>query len=328
MTDEAPDSVAVAPAEDEEADIVVEQDEVEDEEGGKGKSKKKRWKKAVNFLAKRAATDIGQSILDEIKQEFNVDLDIDSLESLQKEMLPDLIGHQAFVVQGLTYMMLHEEIWSLVSLRIKISSFLTLVQVLALLLFAYPYQADYLLDNTQLNYYLCFFISFMLTAFEAFFIVVLIIVPIVYGNLQVQVFRKVYLDNASEAAHKKLERTQKPCQFIDKAGVLRLFFFFLSVWINVIPIFGQYVYLKLNERFYLWELFAGYFHLHGVHDLKDQFRIVGQQHIEGDFGASAIFLKTLPLVGPVFALSNSVGAALYAAENEPCMVDEPVEDTV
>mmetsp|Transcript_6091 Transcript_6091/g.7687 ORF Transcript_6091/g.7687 Transcript_6091/m.7687 type:complete len:353 (+) Transcript_6091:180-1238(+) len=312
-----------------------------DGENSKAKKKKEqpqKWKKVLKFIGKRAAremgvdiaAEMGNSLLQEIRDEFENDNSLETLELLQKEMLPDMIGHQAFVIQGITYMLLHSDISKMVAFRIKVSTFLTVLTILGLIIFAYPYQALWLIDATAINFYLCWLIAFAGICFEGFFIVVLFIVPLVYGNIQLQLFRRVYLENASDAAKIRVENTpNRQCFLVDKAGLLRLMFFLSTVWLNVIPFLGQYAYLKLNEKFYLWELFSEYFELHGVFSIRKQFEIVQAQHIEGDFGASAIFLKSLPVVGPVFALSNAVGAALYIAEVEPCIdMDDKTKDIV
>ena len=82
-------------------------------------------------------------------------------------------------------------------------------------------------------------------------------------------------------------------------------------WLHFIPYIGSYAYIYLNARFYTWELFSVYFERRGITSIRLQYELVKTLGLEKPFGAEAVALKTIPVAGMAFSLSNGVAAALY-----------------
>lgn len=313
--------------EEEKVEEVVEEDEERDDEkeAVDGADSRKRGG-SFQDVGKKLLKEVVSIGIDRVKEDFRKGVQKElggSLDDVDLEEVQGYVfGDYKHLMAGFVYMVTHDDTWSLVRIPVKVAIILSACAFLGLILVVYPLQA-YALENAGItSSILAHFLSFGLVVVELFVSIGFIIVPSIYGTLVTRTFIHVYNDNSKNENWKVMQPLSLSCCCGDlKALVLRALFHFLTIWLHFLPYIGSYAYIYLNARFYTWELFSVYFERRGVTSIRRQYDLVKKLNIEKPFGAEAVALKTIPVAGLVFSLSNSVAAALYAVESI-----DPIED--
>jgi len=228
----------------------------------------------------------------------------------------------SYVGRGAAYLFRTPSIWKQVFCPLLISVLASLVILIVMLAAAFPGQA-LALKGTGMKDGWAWFLAFVLSLIEAALISV-ILVAIVYGQLQQWVFDKVYNKCVRDDVNVSLdpEETTGCCAECRGCGWFLGFKLALSLVtlpLNLVPILGNAVYAWINGWLYAWDLHRDYFAVHGVYSYKDQYEICKSDGFYNSFGVLALFVETLPVVGMFFLFANAAGAALYAAEHEPAL---------
>jgi hypothetical protein len=103
----------------------------------------------------------------------------------------------------------------------------------------------------------------------------------------------------------------KLCQSI-VFSLLRIAVMLLTLPINDLPILGTVLWLLINGWVYSWDLLSDYLPLFGRTTARAQGGY-GYQHrlTFASFGATALALTLIPIIGPLFFITNAYGAALF-----------------
>jgi uncharacterized protein involved in cysteine biosynthesis len=106
--------------------------------------------------------------------------------------------------------------------------------------------------------------------------------------------------------------------------LLRLFVLIITIPLNLIPFVGTIVWVWLNGKILAWEYHLYYFELKG-YSYREQKQIIDARQMQyTSFGMQAMLLEMIPLFGFLFLFTNSVGAALFAADIEEELLDQNV----
>ncbi|KAF0684876.1 Aste57867_23120 [Aphanomyces stellatus] len=98
--------------------------------------------------------------------------------------------------------------------------------------------------------------------------------------------------------------------------VFRIAVMIVLVPLNCIPIIGTIAYVWLSGSIRGWEAHQYYFDMKG-YDYSEQRAIFEKHHIKyTSMGIHAMYLELVPLLGFVFIFTNTIGAALFAADLE------------
>jgi hypothetical protein len=98
-----------------------------------------------------------------------------------------------------------------------------------------------------------------------------------------------------------------------------IFRYLLYLPLNMIPIVGTALFILLQARRYGPNAHARYYQLKGWNTKEKEEWIEKRQAAYTAFGAPAVLLEMIPLVGIFFSFTNSVGAALWASDLEDAM---------
>ena len=86
--------------------------------------------------------------------------------------------------------------------------------------------------------------------------------------------------------------------------------------LNLIPILGTILYVYLNGTLSSWELHLPYFAMKGLNYAQQKQIIADNQLTYSSFGMQVAFMNLIPGFAFLFLFTNSVGAALFAADLE------------
>ncbi|KAI0769234.1 hypothetical protein BC629DRAFT_1442310 [Irpex lacteus] len=105
----------------------------------------------------------------------------------------------------------------------------------------------------------------------------------------------------------------RPIQALSRDGVLR---YLITLPINFIPILGTVAFLVINGHRAGPGWHARYFELKGLNSAQRKTFVEKHRPEYTAFGVGALLFSFVPIVGLVFTFTNTVGAALWAAQLE------------
>jgi len=162
---------------------------------------------------------------------------------------------------------------------------------------------------------------------ESYVLITIVSKAFFLGQAQDRIFDAVMVQQGNErlVAHgrevkstsggfKKLGKTiSKPLDRFSKGGILR---YIISLPLNSIPGVGTAVFLMYNGAKAGPQFHARYFQLRGFNRTDREMFVGSRKGAYTAFGATALGLDLVPLVGLVFTFTSTVGAALWANQLE------------
>ncbi|PVI06478.1 hypothetical protein DM02DRAFT_423036 [Periconia macrospinosa] len=106
---------------------------------------------------------------------------------------------------------------------------------------------------------------------------------------------------------------KKPFERFTPKAIIR---YFLYLPLNMIPIVGTVMFVILQGKRFGPTAHARYFQLKQMKKREIEEFVAARQAAYTSFGVPAVLLELVPLVGIFFAFTNTVGAALWAADME------------
>ncbi|KAF7338583.1 hypothetical protein MVEN_02084600 [Mycena venus] len=110
-----------------------------------------------------------------------------------------------------------------------------------------------------------------------------------------------------------LKGVSKPLQRFSREGLLR---YVVSLPLNLVPVVGTVLFLLYNGAKAGPTFHARYFQAKGMTPAARQAFVDKRKGAYTAFGAATLGLNLVPIFGPVFMLTSTVGAALWASELE------------
>ncbi|KAK4982633.1 hypothetical protein LTR66_009170 [Elasticomyces elasticus] len=105
----------------------------------------------------------------------------------------------------------------------------------------------------------------------------------------------------------------KPFAKFTPSAIIR---YFMYLPLNFIPVVGTVLFVILQGRRYGPAAHSRYFQLKGMNASSKEKWIQERQAAYASFGVPAVLLEMVPIAGIFFAFTNTVGAALWAADLE------------
>ncbi|KAJ7702434.1 hypothetical protein B0H17DRAFT_1044327 [Mycena rosella] len=105
----------------------------------------------------------------------------------------------------------------------------------------------------------------------------------------------------------------KPLSRFSKEGMLR---YIVSLPLNLVPMVGTVLFLLYNGAKAGPTFHSRYFQAKGLSPASRQVFVEKRKGAYTAFGAATLGLNLVPVVGPIFMLTSTVGAALWACELE------------
>ncbi|KAI9101329.1 hypothetical protein DFS34DRAFT_613992 [Phlyctochytrium arcticum] len=225
----------------------------------------------------------------------------------------------AYPLRGILFFLTHPSLWTRLLCGLLLSLLFSLTSTILLFTFALAPQARAL--DTHLPSWLSWLISVILILLEIFmscFLFFAIVLPTVAD----QVFDDTLsLQTGQDTPGGSCARG---CWLsISHFGIYLFYLFFLRLVVlivtapfNLIPVFGTLFFFALNGYLSAWSQ-----HLHWFELRKWGFG-TGHAFVKSHrpsyvaFGAAAIALEMIPVVGMIFMFTNTVGAALWAVDLE------------
>ncbi|KAF2034525.1 hypothetical protein EK21DRAFT_85541 [Setomelanomma holmii] len=132
-------------------------------------------------------------------------------------------------------------------------------------------------------------------------------------NLNTLVQNERQVKSGSDPVAKLGKLVSKPFAKFTPAAIVR---YFMYLPLNFIPIVGTVLFVILQGRKFGPTAHARYFQLKQMKKQeKDQF-VEKRKAAYASFGVPAVLLELVPIAGIFFAFTNTVGAALWAADME------------
>jgi len=110
-----------------------------------------------------------------------------------------------------------------------------------------------------------------------------------------------------------IKGVSKPLSRFSKEGLLR---YIVSLPLNLVPMVGTVLFLLYNGAKAGPTFHSRYFQAKGLSPASRQAFVDKRKGAYTAFGAATLGLNLIPLVGPIFTLTSTVGAALWACELE------------
>ncbi|KAJ4286729.1 hypothetical protein N0V90_012981 [Kalmusia sp. IMI 367209] len=107
--------------------------------------------------------------------------------------------------------------------------------------------------------------------------------------------------------------TRKPFEKWSPKAIIR---YFLYLPLNMIPVVGTVLFVILQGKKFGPTAHARYFQLKHMNKTQKEEFIATRKAAYTSFGVPAVLLELIPLAGIFFAFTNTVGAALWAADIE------------
>lgn len=223
-----------------------------------------------------------------------------------------------YALHGIGYFFTHPKFWAVAICPLLLTIVFAIVSVVVLFATALHPQAD-ALDDAGVPAVLAWLLAIILVVLEIF-VATLIYSLVVLPCYMDKVFELVMIDKGyGDLVVNEDNHSSCCCSCLLSCRVsvcLRLMLLILTLPLNLIPIIGTFIYLWLNGALLAWEYHLYYFELKGYR-YSDQKAMVDERKAQySSFGMQALFLEMIPGVGPLFLFTNTVGAALFAADIE------------
>ncbi|OQS01566.1 hypothetical protein ACHHYP_00580 [Achlya hypogyna] len=223
-----------------------------------------------------------------------------------------------YAIAGLVYFLTHPSLW-LVSLCPFIMTIVVGIASVVTLLSVGLYPQAYAFEKAGLAAGWAWFLAILLVILEIF------LVTFIYSQtctpcFMDAIFEKVLkLRGLTELVENAEGRSGcgRTCRACCKVSCLsQVFIMIVTLPLNLIPVVGTIVYVWLNGRVKAWEYHLLYFEMHGL-SYEEQKTIVDKHKVQyASFGMQCMYLELIPFFGFLFLFTNTVGAALFAADLE------------
>lgn len=132
-------------------------------------------------------------------------------------------------------------------------------------------------------------------------------------NLTSLVSTERQIKSGSDPVGKLGKIMKKPFERFTPKAIIR---YFMYLPLNFIPIFGTVLFVILQGRKFGHSAHARYFQLKQMKTREKEDFVETRKAAYTSFGVPAVLLELVPVAGIFFAFTNTVGAALWAADME------------
>ncbi|KAK7023836.1 hypothetical protein R3P38DRAFT_2627091 [Favolaschia claudopus] len=165
----------------------------------------------------------------------------------------------------------------------------------------------------------------MLVLGEAYAVIMFVSKTFLLGRAQDQLFNAVFRQQginlvfveqkgkSRSFVQSAFKSMSKPLQRFSREGLLR---YVVSLPLNLVPVVGTVLFLLYNGAKAGPTFHTRYFQAKGMGPAARQAFVDKRKGAYTAFGAATLALNLVPVVGPVFMLTSTVGAALWACELE------------
>ncbi|KAF8078177.1 hypothetical protein FPV67DRAFT_1402800 [Lyophyllum atratum] len=232
-------------------------------------------------------------------------------------------GAWSYPLLGIVYFVSHPSLYRAVAPVIIKCIITALVITVALFVFTYlPQVAFCVLFSGPF----AFIAAALMVLAESYAIIMLVSKAFFLGQAHDMIFDAVLLQQGHEqlvsrgrevkstSGIKKLGKSiSQPLNTLSKEGILR---YIISLPLNSLPVVGTVLFFVYNGTQAGPSFHDRYFYLKGFDEPTRQSFVEKRRGAYTAFGATALALNVLPLVGLVFTFTSTVGAALWASELE------------
>ncbi|EQC31828.1 hypothetical protein SDRG_10616 [Saprolegnia diclina VS20] len=223
-----------------------------------------------------------------------------------------------YAVAGILYFLTHPSLW-LTTLCPMIMTIIVGIVSVVVLISAGLYPQAYGLEEAGLSATWAWVLAIFLVVLEIFLVV------LIYSQTCTPCFMDAIFEKTlklrgftdlveNSEAHSGCGRACRACCKV--SCLSQIFILIVTFPLNFIPIIGTIAYVYLNGRFKAWEEHLLYFEMRGM-KYEDQKDIIDARKVEyASFGMQCMYLELIPFFGFIFLFTNTVGAALFAADIE------------
>ncbi|KAF8185015.1 hypothetical protein K438DRAFT_1837266 [Mycena galopus ATCC 62051] len=233
-----------------------------------------------------------------------------------------LSGGWMYPLQGVYYFLSHSSLYRAI-FPVILKTLLTALGITAaLFVFTYLPQVAFC---ALFSGPFAFATAALLVLGEAYAIIMFVSKAFFLGRAQDQLFNAVFRQQGINLVYVEqkgksrsfignlFKGASKPFQRLSREGLLR---YVISLPLNVVPMVGTVLFLLYNGAKAGPTFHARYFQAKGMTPAARQAFVEKRKGAYTAFGAATLGLNLVPIVGPVFMLTSTIGAALWACELE------------
>ncbi|OQR94022.1 hypothetical protein THRCLA_08271 [Thraustotheca clavata] len=221
-----------------------------------------------------------------------------------------------YAIAGILYFFSHpnllrESIWP-----ILVTLFIAIASALVMFTFGLYYQVGSL-ESAGFPAFWAWLFAIMLVLVEIF-LLTLIYYQVCMACFMNAIFQTVLKMRGFEhlVERNQIGFSRTCCAYFQVRSPTQIFASTASLTLNFIPVIGNIAYVYLNGRVKAWEYHLLYFAMRG-YSREEQKAIVNQHKLQyASFGMQCAALELVPILGFIFLFTNTVGAALFAADLE------------
>ncbi|CAF0861702.1 unnamed protein product [Didymodactylos carnosus] len=234
----------------------------------------------------------------------------------------------SYPFRGIKYFLTHSQLWCHVLLGLIVMLTFSLVAVILLFLFVFPWQAHaFHYGALHFPEWLSWLLSFLITLLEVA-TCVLVFSTIFLAYYMDIIFAVVFRQEQISGLNIHLYRGVCPsCYSCVKSFVILIFFrvclLLITAPLNLIPCVGTIFYIYLNGFYYAWSLHCKYFDILGLNFQQGKHYVYQNRSDYVHFGVIAVLLEMIPLLNFLTPVTNVIGSALWACDIE--RFAEPLE---
>ena len=228
-----------------------------------------------------------------------------------------------YVIQGLYYFLRHKILWKTTFWPIFGALVFVICAILILLPLAFIPQAIVL--STVMTPFLGWPLALLLALLE-----LLLVVMIFSAVVLLPITDKLFDEVLILRGHRELveaDNNSACCGCCSIVSFMHLALSIITLPLNLIPVVGTVLWLFINGRNYTWDSHSHYHKELKGRNFRAQRKFV-RSHWYGYhmFGMQAMALELIPLANVMFVFTNTVGAALWAADFEDKLLQENSND--
>jgi hypothetical protein len=226
-----------------------------------------------------------------------------------------------YVLQGMYYFLRHS-LWKAFLWPIFWAVLFVIVTFCILFPIAFVPQAIFL--STVMTPFLGWPLAFLIALIE-----MLVIILIFSAVVLLPITDKLFDQTLVLRGHADLVEADNGgacCGCCSIVSILNLFVCIITLPLNFIPVVGTVLWLFLNGRLYTWDKFSHYHYELKRRNFRAQQKFVREHwYAHHMFGMQAMALEMIPFANVIFIFTNTVGAALWAADLEDRLLQSNVE---
>ncbi|KAJ6500375.1 hypothetical protein C8R45DRAFT_820129 [Mycena sanguinolenta] len=226
-----------------------------------------------------------------------------------------------YPLQGVYYFLSHASLYRAILPTILKTLFTALGITAALFTFTYLPQVAFC---AVFSGPFAFATAALLVLGESYAVITFVSKVFFLGRAQDQIFNAVFRQQGINLVYVEQNKSRsfvqnvfkgvsKPMQRFSREGLLR---YVISLPLNAVPMVGTVLFLLYNGAKAGPTYHARYFQAKGMTPVARQAFVDKRKGAYTAFGAATLGLNLVPIVGPVFMLTSTIGAALWACEME------------